>query len=129
MPGRHQDWLRQAIKDLEHAEISVVAGDNEWACFAAHQAAEKAIKAVYQKIGAEAWGHSITELLTKLPGKKKPAQILDASKELDKHYIATRYPDFLSAGAPADYYTKKDAKRAIKDAETVLNFCKDILLS
>ncbi|MBF8264520.1 MAG: HEPN domain containing protein [Dehalococcoidia bacterium] len=129
MPGRQQDWLRQAIKDLEHAESSVVAGDYEWACFAAHQSAEKAVKAVFQKIGAEAWGHSITELLEKLPGKRKPALVLDASKELDRHYIGARYPDFLPTGAPADYYTKKDAKRAIKNAETVFNFCKDILLS
>ena len=30
----------------------------EWACFAAQQAAEKVIKAVFQKLGGEAWGHS-----------------------------------------------------------------------
>ncbi|MEM2815815.1 MAG: HEPN domain-containing protein [Candidatus Bathyarchaeia archaeon] len=28
-------------------------GDYEWACFAAHQAAEKAVKALYKALGLE----------------------------------------------------------------------------
>jgi HEPN domain-containing protein len=44
---RHSDWLRQAQRDLEHARRSQEAGDYEWACFAAQQAAEKALKALH----------------------------------------------------------------------------------
>ncbi|MBN1308639.1 MAG: HEPN domain-containing protein [Chitinispirillaceae bacterium] len=44
MPVRSSDWLNQAIRDLEQAEDSKSAGRHEWACFAAQQAAEKAIK-------------------------------------------------------------------------------------
>lgn len=129
MPGRQDDWLRQAERDLEHSRRSIEAADFEWACFAAHQAAEKAVKAVYQKLGAEARGHSITALLVELPGKRKPSTLLDASKELDRHYIGTRYPDFHSVGAPGDYYTRKDAERAVNNAQRVIDYCKDILLS
>ncbi|HDG62343.1 MAG TPA: HEPN domain-containing protein, partial [Thermotoga sp.] len=46
MPNRSEDWLRQALRDLEHAEESKRSGKHEWACFASHQAAEKAVKAL-----------------------------------------------------------------------------------
>ncbi len=56
MPMRWNDWLGQARRDLAHAQHSVEAGDYEWACFASQQAAEKAVKAVFQKQNREAWG-------------------------------------------------------------------------
>jgi len=46
MTNRAPDWLRQALRDLEQADDSREAGRHEWACFAAHQAAEKAVKAL-----------------------------------------------------------------------------------
>jgi HEPN domain-containing protein len=42
MANRAADWLAQALRDLEQAEDSRTAGRHEWACFAAHRAAEKA---------------------------------------------------------------------------------------
>lgn len=56
MPSRAQDWFRQAVKDLEQAGESREAGRHEWACFAAQQAAEKAVKALHLHNGQEAWG-------------------------------------------------------------------------
>lgn len=41
---RHEDWMRQACRDLKHAEHALEDADYEGACFAAQQAAEKAIK-------------------------------------------------------------------------------------
>jgi HEPN domain-containing protein len=94
MPERHADWLRQAKRDLAHARRSAAAGDYEWACFAAQQGAEKAVKAVYQRLGAVAWGRSVTMLLTNLPEPHRPAEMLvERAKALDKHYITTRYPN------------------------------------
>lgn len=55
MANRALDWFRQAERDLEHARDSSRAGRHEWACFAAHQAAEKAVKALHLYIGQEAW--------------------------------------------------------------------------
>ena len=49
MGERSHDWLRQAEKDLAHARLSLDNGDYEWSCFAAQQAAEKGLKAVYEK--------------------------------------------------------------------------------
>ena len=67
MATREEDWLRQAKRDLEHARRALEDGDYEWSCFAAQQAAEKAVKALYQKLGADAWGHSVSMLLSNLP--------------------------------------------------------------
>ncbi len=58
MSNRYPDWFRQAEADLRHARHSLEQGDFEWSCFAAHQAAEKAIKAVFLKLGMDAWGHT-----------------------------------------------------------------------
>jgi len=101
---RFEDWFRQAVRDLEHAKRSLEFGDYEWACFAAQQAAEKAVKALYQHLGVEAWGRSASRLLNALPEQfRPPPELIDKAKELDKHYIPTRYPNFHPEGAPADY--------------------------
>ncbi|MDI6841082.1 MAG: HEPN domain-containing protein [bacterium] len=126
---RSKDWMRQAKKDLKHAKHSFEAGDYEWACFASQQAAEKAVKAVYQKIGADAWGHSVSILLAELPPKIRPdAELIEFAKELDKYYIPTRYPNFHPSGAPLDYYTKREVARGIDYAKKVISFCEDKIL-
>ena len=68
MPNRARDWLNQALRDLEQAEDSRRAGRHEWACFAAQQAAEKAVKALHLRLGQEGWGHVAAKLLRELPG-------------------------------------------------------------
>ncbi|MEM2864153.1 MAG: HEPN domain-containing protein, partial [Candidatus Bathyarchaeia archaeon] len=59
MVERSRDWLDQAEGDLEHARNDLRSGFYEWACFSAQQSAEKAVKAVFQRLGAEAWGRSV----------------------------------------------------------------------
>ena len=59
MPNRSEDWLNQAVRDLEQAKISQKSEHHEWACFASHQASEKAVKALHLFHGQEAWGHVI----------------------------------------------------------------------
>jgi HEPN domain-containing protein len=44
LADRSADWVDQALRDLEQAEQSMQAARHEWACFAAHQAVEKALK-------------------------------------------------------------------------------------
>lgn len=126
---RSKDWLKQAKKDLKHAYNSLEAHDYEWSCFAAQQAAEKSVKAIYQKIGADAWGHSVSIMLSELPENIKPdKKLIDMAKELDKHYIPTMYPNFHPDGAPLDYYTEVEAKRAISHAEKIISFCENKIL-
>ena len=50
MASRHQDWLNQGRRDVQLARWCIEGGHYEWACFAAQQAAEKVIKAVFQKL-------------------------------------------------------------------------------
>ena len=124
MAARTEDWHKQARHDLAHARRAADGGDFEWACFAAQQAAEKALKAVFQKAGAEARGHSVLGLLKNLPAAFGVDALLEeAGRELDRHYIPARYPNAYPEGAPYEFYTEADAWRAIAHAENVLRFC------
>lgn len=124
MANRYLDWIKQSKADLRHAKNSVEAGDYEWSCFASQQAAEKALKAVCMFYGMESWGHSITLLLGQL---EETVEIPDTlrldAKTLDKHYIPTRYPNGFDAGAPSDYYTEEEARKAVQCAETIIDYC------
>lgn len=123
MPRRHEDWLRQAEKDLRHAESALKAGDYEWTCFAAQQACEKALKALYLSIGGEGWGHSLTKLLRELPDEYRASgSEMQAAMNLDKHYIPARYPNGFDIGAPMDYYSEENAREALKDAKIIFSF-------
>ncbi|MBI4553819.1 MAG: HEPN domain-containing protein [Candidatus Latescibacteria bacterium] len=123
MPARHEDWLKQAERDVEHARHAVEHREFEWACFAAQQAAEKALKALYQILEGEGWGHSVTKLLEQLPASHTPdSRLVEAGMRLDKLYIPTRYPNGFDVGAPMDYYTEAEAQEAIDDAQAILSF-------
>ncbi len=103
MPNRAQDWLKQALRDLEQAEDSQRAGHHEWACFAAQQAAEKAVKALHLHLGQEAWGHVIAKLLRELP-LSVPQELIEKAQTLDSFYIPPRYPNSHPEGAPFEHY-------------------------
>jgi HEPN domain-containing protein len=128
MPNRSEDWLDQAQRDLAHAVHSCEYEEFEWSCFSAQQAAEKAVKAVFLYLHGEGWGHSVYGLLKALKEKVKvPDRLLESAKILDKHYIPTRYPNGFERGIPADYYTEKEAKEAIKNAQAIIKFCKGFI--
>jgi HEPN domain-containing protein len=123
--NRAGDWLAQAERDLQHARHSLDARDYEWACFAAQQAAEKAVKAALLALGGEGWGHSVTRLLADLAQRQTVAtDLLDAARRLDKHYLPTRYPNSFPSGAPRDYYTAQEAQQAIVDAAAIYDLCR-----
>ncbi|MCF8062454.1 MAG: HEPN domain-containing protein [Deltaproteobacteria bacterium] len=124
MSNRSTDWLAQARHDLEHARSSVEAGHHDWSCFACHQAAEKAVKALFLHLGGDAWGHGISRLLKDLQHRMEvPPGLMEAAKRLDKHYIPTRYPNGFDTGSPRDYYTAGEAEQAIQDAEALYHLC------
>ena len=125
---RSRDWMDQAEGDLKHARSDLEHGFYEWACFSSQQAAEKAVKAVFQKIGAEAWGHSVADLLKGLSEKYRiPDELINGALELDKAYIPTRYPNVHPSGSPRSRYTKDEARRLIAHAEGIFKFCADLL--
>jgi HEPN domain-containing protein len=64
-------------------------------------------------------------LLANLPEDRVAApELVELAKELDKHYIPTRYPNGFERGAPTDFYTRSEADRAIAHAEKILEFCR-----
>jgi len=56
-----------------------------------------------------------------------PPSVLEASMELDKYYIPTRYPNGFASGKPADYFSKGDAERALRSAREIFRFCEGYL--
>ena len=125
---RSEDWMDEAKGDLEHAKSDVKGGFYNWACFSSQQAAEKAVKAVFQRMGAEAWGHSVADLLQALAKQHRvPDELLDGALELDKAYIPTRYPNAHPSGSPRQRYTQQEARRLIGYAERIIEFCSDLL--
>lgn len=100
----------------------------EWACFIYQQAAEKAVKAVYQKLGGEVWGHSVFSLLKGLKEKLEiDSELLEYAKLLDKFYISARYPNGWVEGFPGEMITQKEAEDARCCSEKIMRFCEDIL--
>ena len=120
MPNRARDWFAQAERDLEQARASERDGRHEWACFAAQQAAEMAVKALHLALGQEAWGHVVARLLTELPNS--PVELLDKAKVLDNFYIATRYANGHVEGAPFEHYGALQSDEAIRYAGEIVEF-------
>jgi HEPN domain-containing protein len=121
LPDRSQDWLAQAEKDLDQAQASQRDGRHEWACFAAHQAAEKAVKALHLASGQEAWGHLVARLLRELPFDTGP-DLVDKGRVLDAFYIPTRYPNGHPEGAPFEHYGKLQSDEALRHAREIVAF-------
>lgn len=121
MPNRAHDWLAQAHRDLEQAESSRRESRHEWACFAAHQTAEKALKALHLFSGQEAWGHVVARLVHELP-VDYDASLVDKAKVLDAFYVPTRYPNGHPDGAPFEHYGSLQSEDAIRYASEILEF-------
>ena len=123
MPNRAGDWLSQALRDLEQARDSKQAGRHEWACFAAHQAAEKAVKALHLRRGQEAWGHVVVRLLAELPADVGADDaLIERARVLDTFYIPERYPNSHSEGAPFEHYGPLQSEEAIGYAGAIIEF-------
>ena len=90
MPNRWRDWLAQADHDLEQAAASLRDGRHGWACFPAHQAAEKGIKALHLSQGRDVWGHVTARLLAQLPAAP-PGELVERGRILDNYYRAPRF--------------------------------------
>ncbi len=121
MPSRALDWYEQARRDLEQAESSRREGRHEWACFAAQQAAEKAVKAVHLARAQDAWGHVVARLLAELPFDV-PAELIDKARVLDGFYIPTRYANSHSEGPPFEHFGALQSEEALRYAGEIMEF-------
>lgn len=126
MTNRAKDWFRQAERDLDQAKDSQRAGRHEWACFAAQQAAEKAVKALHLSLRQEAWGHVVAQLLDELPvSVQVPQELLDKVKVLDNLYIPTRDANGHPSGSPFEHYGPIQSEQAIQYAGEIIEFTRN----
>jgi HEPN domain-containing protein len=125
--NRSPDWLHQAQADLAQAQLSADGGHHEWACFACHQAAEKALKALHLQLGQQVWGHGLGRSLRDLPPEASASlaavvpDLEDRLRILDALYIPTRYPDSLPDGAPTDHFGRLQSADAFSHARALVD--------
>jgi HEPN domain-containing protein len=122
-------WLDQAVADAKTASDCRTA-KNFYACaFFSQQAAEKALKGYLYSQGYRALiTHAVTDLVDEASKSQKQfKRYSDYAKELDRHYIGSRYPNFYPSGAPHKYYTNKMAEKCLNYAESILAEVKNYL--
>ncbi len=121
-------WAAQSLRDLKAAEDSFRFKNYEWSCFQSQQAAEKAVKALLYVYGRSSWGHSITELLDYVRDLERvDEELYIAGRELDRHYIPSRYPNAFESGYPGMYYDEATAMKALESARRIINWVRECL--
>ncbi len=122
-------WYQQATFDLMAAAWNIQGGFHDTACFLAHQAGEKALKSLlyYQGARREALlSHSLMEMVQEATKALETVSTLrEPARDLDLHYIPSRYPNGLPAGYPHRFYDRQTADRALKAAEGVVGAVRD----
>jgi len=101
-------WFSEAEWDLETAEVLHGARRFNAAAFYAHQAAEKAVKALLYAMHQAPWGHSVRELLSRL-GHVVAEELMTCARELDRHYIPSRSPTRIPRERPTRRMTRRPA--------------------
>jgi HEPN domain-containing protein len=123
-PGSAEDWLARARGDLALAKAPLPEGAfYEDLCFHAQQAAEKALKAVYQHRGwTFQYTHDLGLLISGLRGKgMKVASKIDDSVDLTTYATESRYPGL---GEPV---TIEEYHEALRLAEVVVAWAQERL--
>lgn len=139
-------WVLQAEADLGAAAENRDGGRHNLACFLAHQAAEKALKAhsyflastgdltmtvvttgmskkqFKRVLDAPFWGHSLADLCRFAADNDFAFQeLVPIATVLDNYYELTRYPSEVRPGIPAEAYTQGEADLAISFAQRILD--------
>jgi len=115
--------LEQARYDLEAAQDSHKTNHNEWACFQAQQAAEKALKAyLFAKRQQPFAIHSVGALLELCKEEKLDIAGIKNSIVLDSYYVPARYPNGVPYGTvPHKAFSSEQAKGAIELASRLID--------
>lgn len=124
-------WLDQAEADLKTSKDCLQDGNYYASAFFAQQSAEKALKGFLYSKGLRALiTHSVLDLIEECGTFEEIFRtLLDHGRELDRHYIGSRYPDFYPSGAPYRYYTEEMTNRCVHSAVSILDEVKRYLKS
>jgi HEPN domain-containing protein len=122
-------WFQQAVYDLKATRWNINGGFHNTACFLAQQAGEKALKSLLYYLGARRTAlltQSLVEMVRE-GGKRVPAlkDLLDQARELDFHYISSRYPNGFPSGYPHQFYDRKVAEQAMVATEKIFSTIRD----
>jgi len=124
VPGSAEDWLARAEGDLALARVGLPKGAfYEDLCFHAQQAAEKALKAVYQYYGKRfRYTHDLEELIFDLrnQGLTVPPEVEDAAL-LTPYASEARYPGL------SEPVTDEEYREAVRQAEAVVNWARETI--
>ncbi|MEM1643191.1 MAG: HEPN domain-containing protein [Desulfurococcaceae archaeon] len=123
MPIRDEvlNWLAEAKADLRHAEASINIGDCNWACFAAQQAVEKALKAlVLHVLGEYPKGHDLVKLYRRIKDFTSISLSEGALARLSTYYTLARYPN-AGIERPSEEISREHAEEAIFIAKGALD--------
>ena len=123
MPIREEvlNWLEEAKADLRHSKVSLEVGDHNWACFAAQQAAEKALKSlILHVLGEYPRGHDLVKLYSMIKNHVKlEISIADLSR-LSAYYTQARYPN-AGLERPSKEITREQAEEALEIARRIID--------
>ncbi|MYB75966.1 MAG: HEPN domain-containing protein, partial [Chloroflexi bacterium] len=120
-PDDPREWLNRAKSNLVMAKNRVPEVYLEDLCFKAQQVAEKAIKSVMIKRGAEfPYVHDLARLLSLLEaaGEGVPKNVMQA-EELTQYAMSTRYPSLEQPVTEVDY------SDSVRVAEAVVRWAED----
>lgn len=125
---RARDWLKDAEAQLQAARHLLAGGDWSWCCFTCHQVAERALKAVCERLKVPRRGHNLNLLLQPINAHQAlPDTVRQAAGRLNLYYTPTRYPNAFDEGAAAEQFFEEQARDALADAEEIYRFAEGIV--
>lgn len=128
-----QRWFHQAYFDLRACRWNIEGGFHDTACFLAQQAGEKALESLLYYLGLRRkalLSHSLIEMVREA-GKKleQIKSLLNETRQLDLHYIPSRYPNGLPSGYPHEFFTADLSAGALKAAEKIFSIIQEFFQS
>lgn len=117
------EWLNRAKSNLVRAKNPIPGVYLEDLCFDAHQAAEKAIKALLIHAGiAFPYIHDLGALISLIEAKiETVSHEVRQAERLTRFAVAARYPGFTEPVVEEEY------RRAVEIAEAVVGWAEDQL--
>lgn len=112
-------WLAQAHEDILSAEANLREERFYMVALCAHQASEKALKALIM-FRTQALAPKIHDLSKLGELVQVPSALTSLLEQLAPAYMTSRYPDALEGEIPAEAFSSVDAIRLLEAAKKVV---------
>ncbi len=120
-------WFLEAKNDQSSGNILFLFRRYNNAVFYFVQAAEKTLKGLLAYYNVKSWGHSLSDLLDLLEkcGIKSGLEIKLSCREIERHYMSSRYPDISPQYSPRKAYDRKIAKDIKNQVKRIFLFVEE----